>query len=81
MPLSDRDRKCDLGSPVRETCTPGSAWGDGYKGHAGSVMPRSRKGPSGKAPQRLPLQGLSLPATPSRTRSCCSASLDAWSMA
>jgi len=31
MPLSDRPRKCDLGSPVRETCTPGSAWGDGFK--------------------------------------------------
>jgi len=31
---------------VRETCTPGSAWGDGHKGHAGSVKPRSRKGPS-----------------------------------
>ena len=24
-------RKRDLGSPVREICTPGSAWGDGYK--------------------------------------------------
>src|ERR1700739_21088 len=23
--------ECDLGSPVQETCTPGSAWGDGYK--------------------------------------------------
>jgi hypothetical protein len=31
MPLSDRPRKCDLGSPVREICTPGSEWGDGYK--------------------------------------------------
>ena len=32
MRLSDPGRKCDLGSPVRETCTPGSEWGDGYKG-------------------------------------------------
>jgi hypothetical protein len=23
--------ECDLGSPVQEICTPGSAWGDGYK--------------------------------------------------
>src|SRR5438874_6281899 len=23
--------ECDLGSPVQENCTPGSAWGDGYK--------------------------------------------------
>ncbi len=64
MPLSDRYRKCDLGSPVRETRTPGSAWGDGFKepcrlgeGHC------LERGSSGEAPQRLPLQGLSLPAT------------------
>jgi hypothetical protein len=25
------DRECDLGSPVQENCTPGSAWGDEYK--------------------------------------------------
>jgi len=63
MPLSDRYRKCDLGSPVRETRTPGSAWGDGFKepcrlgeGHC------LERGSSGEAPQRLPLQGLSLPA-------------------
>src|SRR5947208_17175649 len=31
MRLSDPGRTCDLGSPVRETCTPGSEWGDGYK--------------------------------------------------
>ena len=31
MRLSDTGRKCDLGSPVREICTPGSEWGDGHK--------------------------------------------------
>ena len=31
MRLSESDRKCDLGSPVREICTPGSEWGDGHK--------------------------------------------------
>ena len=58
MPLSDRPRKCDLGSPVRETCTPGSAWGDGFKvpcrlGEAtaskGAAPARLRKGYRSKA--------------------------------
>ena len=58
MPLSDRPRKCDLGSPVRETCTPGSEWGDGYKescrlGEAtaskGAASARLRKGYRPKA--------------------------------
>jgi hypothetical protein len=32
MRLSEaHGRKCDLGSPVREICTPGSAWGDEHK--------------------------------------------------
>jgi hypothetical protein len=31
MRLSSTGHKRDLGSPVRETCTPGSEWGDGYK--------------------------------------------------
>src|SRR5262245_22462203 len=53
MRLSDRDRKCDLGSPVREICTPGSERGDGYKapcrlGEAtaskGAALARLRKG-------------------------------------
>src|SRR5438132_4605442 len=53
MRLSDPGRTCDLGSPVRETCTPGSEWGDGYKescrlGEAtaskGAASARLRKG-------------------------------------
>src|SRR5262244_928160 len=53
MRLSDRDRKCDLGSPVRDICTPGSERGDGYKapcrlGEAtaskGAALARLRKG-------------------------------------
>ncbi len=81
MPLSDRYRKCDLGSPVRETRTPGSAWGDGFKepcrlgeGHC------LERGSSGEAPQRLPLQGLSLPAIAFRTQRSCGASRAASAM-
>ena len=53
MRLSDTGRKCDLGSPVREICTPGSEWGDGHKapcrlGEAtvskGTALARLRKG-------------------------------------
>jgi hypothetical protein len=36
--------KGDLGSPVREIRTPGSTWGDGHKGNAGSVRTLARKG-------------------------------------
>ena len=68
MPLSDRPRKCDLGSPVRETCTPGSAWGDGFKVPCRLGDAPVSKGPPGQAPQRLPPQGLSLPAIRFRTR-------------
>jgi hypothetical protein len=30
--LKRQGRECDLGSPVRAICTPGSEWGDGHKG-------------------------------------------------
>src|SRR5262249_30327971 len=50
MRLSDRDRKCDLGSPVREICTPGSEWGDGYKGSCRLGEATASKG---AAPVRL----------------------------
>ena len=58
MRLSDTGRKCDLGSPVQETCTPGSEWGDGYKGSCrlgeataskGAALARLRKGYRSKA--------------------------------
>jgi hypothetical protein len=31
----------DLGSPVRETCTPGSAWGIGHKARGSRAKARS----------------------------------------
>ena len=55
--------QCHLGSPVREICTPGSAWGDEFKrpcllgegtGAKAQTTARLRKG--------LPLQGSSLPS-------------------
>jgi hypothetical protein len=50
MRLSDPGCKCDLGSPVRETCTPGSEWGDGYKGPCRLGEATASKG---AAPARL----------------------------
>src|SRR4051812_28233398 len=46
-------RKCRLGSPVREICTLGSAWGDEFKSHARSVRALARKRQNNsEAPQR-----------------------------
>jgi hypothetical protein len=50
MRLFDRNCKCDLGSPVRETRTPGSTWGDGHKGPCRLGEDTGSKGP---APARL----------------------------
>src|SRR5262249_7306628 len=56
--LSDGGGKCDLGSPVRENCTPGSARGDEYKepcrlgettASKGAAPVRLRKGYRSKA--------------------------------
>ena len=66
MRLSDTGRTCDLGSPVREIRTPGSAWGDGHKvpcrlGEAtvskGTVRARLRKGYRSKACPYQPYAG------------------------
>ena len=56
--MTGQGRECDLGSPVREIRTPGSAWGDRHKvpcrlGEAtvskGTALARLRKGYRSKA--------------------------------
>src|SRR6266849_3696365 len=50
--LNDADfSQCHLGSPVRGTCTPGSAWGDGIKRPCllGEASARKRLRPQGSA--------------------------------
>src|ERR1700745_2100497 len=48
-------RQCHLGSPVRENCTPGSAWGDENKRPCllGEASARKRLRPQGSAQAKV----------------------------